>query len=82
MSIAPVNSKALKKAASMETSWSSEDELLTVPEIASALKVPVSWIYDRVRRSGPERIPHIKLGKYLRFRWLAVQRWLDGLNKG
>ena len=46
-------------------------ELLTVPEIASALKVPVSWIYDRVRRSGPEQIPHIKLGKYLRFRWAA-----------
>jgi excisionase family DNA binding protein len=65
----------------MENSGSLKGELLTVPEIASALKVPVSWIYDRVRRSGPEQIPHIKLGKYLRFRWSAVQGWLDTLNK-
>jgi excisionase family DNA binding protein len=66
----------------VETSASLKGELLTVPEIASALKVPVSWIYDRVRRSGAEQIPHIKLGKYLRFRWDSVQRWLDTLKQG
>jgi excisionase family DNA binding protein len=66
----------------MESFDSLKGALLTVPEIASALKVPVSWIYDRVRRSGPEQIPHIKLGKYLRFRWAAVQQWLDTLNHG
>jgi excisionase family DNA binding protein len=58
-----------------------ENELLTVSEIASALKVPVSWVYERTRRSGGDRIPHIKLGKYLRFRWAAVREWLDSLNK-
>lgn len=58
-----------------------ENELLTVSEVASALKVPVSWIYERTRRSGAERIPHIKLGKYLRFRWSAVREWLDTLNR-
>lgn len=58
-----------------------ESELLTVAEIASVLKVPVSWVYERTRRSGGDRIPHIKLGKYLRFRWAAVREWLDSLNK-
>jgi excisionase family DNA binding protein len=58
-----------------------ENELLTVPEIASALKVPVSWVYERTRRSGGDRIPHIQLGKYLRFRWAAVREWLDSLNR-
>ena len=58
-----------------------ENELLTVSEIASALKVPVSWIYERTRRSGADRIPHIKLVKYLRFRWSAVRQWLDALAK-
>jgi excisionase family DNA binding protein len=58
-----------------------EHELLTVPEIASALKVPLSWVYERTRRSGSDRIPHIKLGKYLRFRWAAVRQWLDTLNR-
>lgn len=58
-----------------------ENELLTVSEIASALKVPISWVYERTRRSGGDRIPHIKLGKYLRFRWAAVREWLDSLNQ-
>ncbi len=57
-----------------------ENELLTVSEIAQALKVPVSWIYERSRRRGSERIPHIKLGKYLRFEITAVQNWLTGLR--
>ena len=59
----------------------SADELLTVSEVASALKVPDSWVYERTRRSGNDRIPHIKLGKYLRFRWAVVREWLDSLNK-
>ncbi len=39
----------------MENSDSLKGELLTVPEIASSFIViegPVSWIYDRVRRTG------------------------------
>lgn len=56
------------------------DQLLTVAEVATALKVPISWIYERTRRSGGERIPHIRLGKYLRFRWSAVREWLETLS--
>jgi excisionase family DNA binding protein len=43
------------------------DELLTVEEVASLLKVPKSWIYEHTRKRGAERLPHVKLGKYLRF---------------
>ena len=57
-----------------------ESELLTVAEIAEKLKVPVSWIYERCRRRGTEKIPHIKLGKYLRFEPTAVQKWLSELR--
>jgi hypothetical protein len=38
-----------------------------VKALAEHLGVKVSWIYDRTRRNGPEKIPHIKLGKYIRF---------------
>ncbi len=65
----------------MENGSALEDQLLTVSEIAAVLKVPVSWVYERTRRSGCDRIPHIKLGKYLRFRWAAVRQWLEGLNQ-
>ena len=56
---------------------SSTEELLSVAEVAEFLKVPVSWVYDRTRRRGCERIPHLKLGKYLRFRAVEVQQWLQ-----
>lgn len=66
----------------MEKGSALEDQFLTVSEVASALKGPVSWVYERTRRSGSDRMPHIKLGKYLRFRWAAVCQWLEGLNQG
>lgn len=53
------------------------DELMTVSEIAGFLKVPVSWVYERTRRRGVERLPHVKLGKYLRFSMPEVQEWLQ-----
>lgn len=52
---------------------------LWMPEdLAEFLSVPVGWIYKRTRKNGPEIIPHIKLGKYLRFdpASSAFQDWL------
>ena len=43
-----------------------EDKLATVQKMASILNVPVSWLYQRTRL-GQEAIPHLKLGKYVRF---------------
>ena len=56
--------------------WNSD--LMTVGEIAHVLHVPISWVYERTRRRGNERIPHIKLGKYLRFEIRVVREWLNG----
>lgn len=41
--------------------------LLTVQELADVLSVPVTWIYDRTRAGCTDRIPHYRVGKYLRF---------------
>lgn len=52
---------------------------LWMPEdLADYLNVPVGWIYKRTRKGGPEMIPHIKLGKYLRFDPTSstFQEWL------
>jgi hypothetical protein len=35
--------------------------------LASHLGVPKSWIYDRTGPSCGDRIPHFKMGKYIRF---------------
>jgi excisionase family DNA binding protein len=56
-------------------------QLLTVSEIAETLKVPVSWVYERTRRRGAEKMPHIKLGKYLRFERELVRNWLEMMRE-
>lgn len=40
--------------------------LLTVQQIADMLDVPKSWVYGKTQ-FGQKGIPHIKLGKYVRF---------------
>jgi excisionase family DNA binding protein len=55
---------------------SEPDAILTVQEVAAMLRVPASWVYDRIRRDGSDRLPHFKLGKYVRFRAFAIRQWL------
>jgi excisionase family DNA binding protein len=52
------------------------DFLLTVGEVARLLKVPPSWIYEHVRPSSRPLLPHVKLGKYLRFRRQDIEDFL------
>jgi excisionase family DNA binding protein len=55
----------------------SSEALLTVDEVAEILKVPVSWVYERTRRRGADRIPGFRLGKYWRFREADLLAWID-----
>jgi excisionase family DNA binding protein len=48
-------------------------ELLTFDEVVALLKVPRGWLYDRTRK---HEIPHLKLGRYLRFERTALMEWL------
>lgn len=45
---------------------------LTVDEAAQLLRVKVSWLYERTRLN---EVPHIKLGKYLRFDQQELLAW-------
>jgi excisionase family DNA binding protein len=54
-------------------------QIMTVDEAAILLRVPKSWIYERARRRGIERIPHKKLGKYLRFQENELRNWFTNL---
>ena len=56
--------------------------LLDVHEVATILKVPVSWVYERTRQRGIGRLPHLKVGKYVRFRWSDVETYLERLRRG
>jgi excisionase family DNA binding protein len=51
---------------------------LTVQEAADLLRVPVSWLYERTRTNT---VPHVKLGKYLRFDRDELAAWVDELRR-
>ena len=38
--------------------------LFTITEAAEALRIPISWLYERKRRN---EIPYRRIGKYVRF---------------
>ena len=56
------------------------DRILNIVEVAKLLRVPVSWVYERARRRSFDRIPHFKLGKYLRFSEKEVLDWLERIK--
>lgn len=55
-------------------------ELIDAEKLASRWKVPESWVRNRTRARTPkdERIPHVRLGRYVRFAWgsPALEGWL------
>lgn len=50
-----------------------QKHLLTIDQLAETLQVPRSWIYEKARTN---KIPFIKIGKYLRFSEEAIQEWI------
>lgn len=53
------------------------DRLLTAEEIAERLGVKTQWVWAQARAG---RMPHIRLGRYRRFRESAVEAWICELE--
>lgn len=53
--------------------------LLTVDEVAARLGVQPSWI---TRAARANRIPHVRVGRYRRFRWPDIEAWLEERRQG
>jgi excisionase family DNA binding protein len=58
------------------------DRLLDAGQVAELLNVPVSWVREQTRRPNAEAIPHLRLGRYVRFERDAVLAWLEGRRAG
>ena len=43
------------------------DELMAVNDAARFLRVTVSWVYEHTRDDAEDRLPFVKIGKYVRF---------------
>jgi excisionase family DNA binding protein len=54
--------------------------LLTPAELAARLRVGESWIREKTRERARVRdkdpLPVVRLGKYVRFNWAEIEKWL------
>lgn len=46
---------------------------MTADELARALRVTTAWVYTQTRE---DRIPHIKLRRFVRYRRASIAEWL------
>jgi hypothetical protein len=46
-----------------------EHQFIDSKELARRWTLPESWIRDQVRARASDPIPHVRFGKYVRFRW-------------
>jgi excisionase family DNA binding protein len=60
------------------TATSDREALLTADEVAARLGVGVKWVWAQARAGS---IPHVKLGRYRRFRPEAIDRWIAELER-
>jgi excisionase family DNA binding protein len=57
-------------------------EILTPAEVASRLKVPETWVYEKTRKRCGHALPCFRIGRYLRFSWPAVSAWVESTQPG
>jgi excisionase family DNA binding protein len=55
------------------------ERLLNANEVGSLLGVPTSWVREQTRTGT---IPHLRLGRYVRFQADAVEAWLEEQRAG
>lgn len=55
------------------------DRLLDASEVAKLLHVPTSWVREHTRSGA---IPHVALGRYVRYVETDVRTWVEGLKAG
>ena len=54
-------------------------EVIDSEELSLRLTVPESWVREHTRTRCKDPIPHVRLGKYVRFRWGSpeLEDWID-----
>jgi excisionase family DNA binding protein len=56
-----------------------EDRLLDAKEVGELLAVPEGWVREAARNGT---IPHLKLGRYVRFSRVDLDAWMESLKAG
>ena len=65
----PSTNQSLGEAREQRENASPHFELIDAPELARRWHLPESWIREQTRSRCPDAIPHLRLGRYVRFEW-------------
>lgn len=57
----------------------SASRLLEVEDVATFLGMRTDWVYREVRAG---RLPHIRLGRAVRFRRESIEAWIQSRERG
>jgi hypothetical protein len=68
----------------MKAADSAFHELIDAASLAGRLNVPESWVRNHTWGGADDPIPHIKLGRYVRYRWghPDLAAWLERRSIG
>jgi excisionase family DNA binding protein len=59
--------------------FESASRLLEVEDVANILGMRTDWVYREVRAG---RLPHIRLGRAVRFRRESIEAWIQSRERG
>jgi excisionase family DNA binding protein len=65
--------RAMKTTSLSPESSRDPGDLLTAEEVAAVLRVTAAWVYAETRS---HRIPHLRLGRYVRYRRETLDEWI------
>lgn len=81
MNAKPKHAEKITTLITDQTSAPASGVLLTPAELAARLAVGESWVREKTRERARLRdrdpLPCVRLGKYVRFSWTAVEAWLQ-----
>lgn len=69
----PMKTTSLTTDLSRDLPSGSPGDLLTAEEVAAVLRVTAAWVYAETRS---HRIPHLRLGRYVRYRRETLDEWI------
>ena len=74
----PSPNQSLGEAREQAENASTHFELIDAPELARRWSLPASWIREQTRSRSVDPIPHLRLGRYVRFEWGSpeLEKWL------
>jgi predicted DNA-binding transcriptional regulator AlpA len=59
-------------------------EFINPKTLAQRWCLPETWIYEQVRSRSTDPLPHVRFGKYVRFRWGSpeLEEWAQRRKSG